>query len=340
MKKRIVYYDILNIMACFCVVWIHCHDTFFQYRESPSWFMAFVVQILAHWAVPVFFMLTGATLLQYKEKYSTAVFFKRRISRIVVPFFLWTTIFLIWKIQEGEIVYSGMRDLLTRYLSNGVLNIYWFFYPLLAIYLAMPVLTVFGEEKNKKLLRYTLAAAVLTYSVAPVLGAALSVQYSEDFNFPVTGGYVMYVLLGYYMSSSQFSAGIRKCLYICGIAGALLLSAVTYYYCVSEGAVREDILDYRVIFTLAMAAGIFEWCKNVRWEKWLKGKALKLVSTAAGASFGIYLIHIYFVEEYLLKAGRGEDLWAMEFGSVVIYFVCMGIVLLVKRIPGIRILFP
>lgn len=307
MKRRVIYYDILNIAACFCVVWIHCHDTFFAYRESASWFAAFAVQILAHWAVPIFFMLTGATLLGYREKYSTAVFFKRRLVRIVIPFLLWTTIFLVLKIQEGKIVYSGMRDLLTRYLSNGVLNIYWFFYPLLAIYLAMPVLTLFSEKKNKKLLRYTLAAAVLTCSAAPALQIILSVGYSEELKFPLTGGYVLYVLLGYYISSTEFPRWIRKSLYICGIAGAVLLGAVTYYYCRQEGAVREDILDYRMIFTLAMAVGLFEWCKNVQWEKWIKEKRAKLISTAAGTSFGIYLIHIYFVEKYLLNRGGRES---------------------------------
>ena len=35
-----------------------------------------VVETLAYWAVPVFFMITGVTLLGYREKYSTATFFK------------------------------------------------------------------------------------------------------------------------------------------------------------------------------------------------------------------------------------------------------------------------
>ncbi len=24
-KERVLYYDVLNILACFCVIWLHCN---------------------------------------------------------------------------------------------------------------------------------------------------------------------------------------------------------------------------------------------------------------------------------------------------------------------------
>ena len=62
-KKRIIYFDILNIMACIAVVALHCHGSFFEYEDSPAWKVTEAVQILAHWAVPIFFMPVSYTHL-------------------------------------------------------------------------------------------------------------------------------------------------------------------------------------------------------------------------------------------------------------------------------------
>ena len=74
--KRVVYFDVLNIMACYGVVWLHCSGDAFTFRLDKYWLMSLAIQVAAHWAVPVFFMLTGANLMGYREKYSTSLILK------------------------------------------------------------------------------------------------------------------------------------------------------------------------------------------------------------------------------------------------------------------------
>lgn len=81
MKKRIIYYDMLNIAAAFGVVCMHCNGIVHSYSNTSVWKQSLIVEVLAYWAVPIFFMLSGATLLKYQERYDTRIFIKKRIRK-------------------------------------------------------------------------------------------------------------------------------------------------------------------------------------------------------------------------------------------------------------------
>ena len=84
--KRLYYIDILNILSCFAVVVLHCSGGVFYYQKTRLWFIYMFLQTVAHFAVPVFFMITGANLLDYRKKYDTKTFFKKRAARTLAPF--------------------------------------------------------------------------------------------------------------------------------------------------------------------------------------------------------------------------------------------------------------
>lgn len=77
-KKRLLYIDILNIIACMCVIFMHCNGIAHQYSDTTAWRQSMVIETIAYWAVPVYFMISGATLMDYRDKYLTRVFFKKR----------------------------------------------------------------------------------------------------------------------------------------------------------------------------------------------------------------------------------------------------------------------
>ena len=65
--KRLYYIDILNILSCFAVVVLHCSGGVFYYQKTRLWFIYMFLQTVAHFAVPVFFMITGANLITAKN---------------------------------------------------------------------------------------------------------------------------------------------------------------------------------------------------------------------------------------------------------------------------------
>ncbi|CAB1241785.1 membrane protein of unknown function [Ruminococcaceae bacterium BL-4] len=62
---------------------------------TPAWGVSSFLETIAHWTVAVFFMISGATLLGYRTRYSTEIFFQKRFFHVVLPFLLWSAIYFI-----------------------------------------------------------------------------------------------------------------------------------------------------------------------------------------------------------------------------------------------------
>lgn len=84
-KRRILYFDLLNICACFGVIALHCNALAHSFANTWEWRQALVVEVICYWAVPIFFMLTGATLIDYRKKYTTRTYIYKRVLRALMP---------------------------------------------------------------------------------------------------------------------------------------------------------------------------------------------------------------------------------------------------------------
>lgn len=89
MKKKI-YIQILGVIACLAVVAMHVNGCFWQFSYDRYWITANIIECICYFAVPIFFMISGATLLNYRKRYTTAVFFKKRFGKTLVPFLIWS----------------------------------------------------------------------------------------------------------------------------------------------------------------------------------------------------------------------------------------------------------
>lgn len=87
MKKKI-YIQILGVIACLAVVAMHVNGCFWQFSYDRYWITANIIECICYFAVPIFFMISGATLLNYRKRYTTAVFFKKRFGKTLVPFLI------------------------------------------------------------------------------------------------------------------------------------------------------------------------------------------------------------------------------------------------------------
>ena len=131
-KKRVLYFDILNICATLGVVFLHTNGIAHTYSNTADWFQALAIEVLFYWPVPIFFMLSGATLMNYRSRYTTAEFFKKRFMRTVIPFVVWTL--LTAAVKRINPLVIGEKDFINRCFNTSIENVYWFFIPLFAIY--------------------------------------------------------------------------------------------------------------------------------------------------------------------------------------------------------------
>lgn len=64
MKKK-EYLTILSVISAIAVVMLHTNGCFWRFSYERYWFTANIIESVMYFAVPVFFMISGATLLDY-----------------------------------------------------------------------------------------------------------------------------------------------------------------------------------------------------------------------------------------------------------------------------------
>lgn len=339
-RKNVVYFDLLNILACLCVIGMHCNGIVHYFENTSAWRRSLVVEVLGYWAVPGFCMLSGATMMNYRERYSTGTFIKRRLMKVGIPLVVWTVIFYIWKRYTGSIVWTGFRDFINMIMNFQVEGVYWFFAPLLMIYISLPVLSEFSNDRN--ILRYMIIVGVTTISVLPLVCNLVGLSYNGHFYFPLTGGYLIYPLIGYYLHTTQIKPCYRIIIYLSGIVGVLVRYIHTAYTLTVTGTANTVTWGYTNLPALALAVAVFVLAKDISKLKFFENKKVqKLLRSMASASFGIYLIHIFIMNVIVTKLGVDMSAlkWQM-FGAFLVYFISLAIVKILQRIPCGKYIFP
>ena len=91
-------FDVINISACIAVVILHVNGAVWGGPYGRFWVTSLILECVFYWAVPVFFMISGATLMDYRQRYDTKTFFKRRFSKTLIPFLFWSFVSIFWAI--------------------------------------------------------------------------------------------------------------------------------------------------------------------------------------------------------------------------------------------------
>lgn len=89
---RLDWVDAVRIVACVFVLMQHCSDPFYTdfNMQAGKFFAGVGLASLSRPAVPLFAMLTGLLLLPTREDMTS--FYKKRITRIIVPLVFWSLV--------------------------------------------------------------------------------------------------------------------------------------------------------------------------------------------------------------------------------------------------------
>lgn len=111
-EDRIRWISMAQVSASFAVVMLHCNGVFWQFPTGRLWYTSNFIECFFYWAVPAFFMISGATLLDYQDRYSTSTFLKKRLLRTAVPFVAWSCIGIIYSVHFEGLEISGWKEIL------------------------------------------------------------------------------------------------------------------------------------------------------------------------------------------------------------------------------------
>ena len=336
-NKRILYFDILNIIACLSVVYLHCNGIVHSFTNTNAWKGALVIEVLCYFAVPVFLMLSGANLLGYKEKYDTKTFFKKRFTKVLVPYFIWSLIYYI--------VYFKCfipKDFIVKFLNCNIESVFWFFPMIIWMYLLIPIFASLVKNKELKTLKYFAVIIFVSVSCIPYIFSILGKNTPSIFRcLEGTIGYSLYLILGYFLSQNDIKKKPRIIIYVLAVICLIFRYSYTYYFSIQQQFINRNSWGYLSIICVIPSVAVFLFIKNINWNKILNDKVINVISKVSSCSFGVYLIHILAISRFtnFFKLDNATLFYRLLF-PLILYLICVGIIYIIKKIPIIKKIVP
>lgn len=345
-KKK--YISILSVIACFMVVLLHHNGTMYEFGLDARWFSANAVECICYCAVPIFLMISGATLIDYRKRYDTKTFFKKRIYKTVIPYMVWVVLAVIYKLVIGEFVIADLASIKfwfeVFFFHYSMFFVYAFFMYLFAIYLSIPVISLIPEEKRKKVYGYMIILYLILGTGLPFFSQLVGYRYDSKLTIAVVGGYLVYPLIGYWIDNYEIKFKSRIIIYIIGALSILVHYFGNYYLGKKTWTYDETFGDYLNVFVIIYSAAIFMFFKYVtRSDKsrYLT-RFMEIITTPfTKLTFGIYLIHVYIYDFILHFSGISESSLIWRFLMPIFVFIVSAlIVFLVQKIPILKRILP
>ena len=344
MAKRIPYISLLSTVSCFAVVLLHTNGCFWTFSTERYWKTANIIECLAYFAVPCFFMISGATLINYRERYSLKQYFEKRIEKTLIPFVFWSLVGLLYQIiVTKSLSFSNLNFI---FVYNGIVRtsfvgVYWFFIHLFCIYLCIPLFAAVEKAARKEVFTYVAVIGFLINSVVPFLIRLSGLQIAWPLSVQIASGSLLYIPIGFLLHEYEMSRKTRKILYLLAVFGLLLHIVGTHYLSMKNGRIIDTFKGYTNLPCVFYSVGIFTFFRY-NTEKILRFSVLeKTVSFLAQYSFAIYLMHWFILDLFRRVSDVDTRLMAFRLGApFLIMGIAVGIAFVLKKIPVIRKIVP
>ena len=242
LSSRIVWADVVRLLAIFMVICAHCADPFNvspQARLNPDFnFWGTIYGSLLRPCVPLFVMLTGMLILPVRM--TTGAFYKKRLTRILWPFLIASVAYNLFPALTGAagldasviskvFPYAGdhpsqswadsLQQILMIPLNFSMYTTHlWYIYMLIGLYLYLPILSAWLQQASEKSLRLflllwgvTLLVSYLTQYATPNLwGTCAWNPYGMLYYF---AGFNGYLVAGYYLRHYNRLSGRARAVY-------------------------------------------------------------------------------------------------------------------------------
>lgn len=338
-EKKKKYISLLSVISAISVVYLHANGCFWTFSKYRYWFTANIIECIFFFAVPIFFMITGANLIDYQDKYSTKEYFKKRIKKAFIPFVIWSVLGFIFYVLMKMRGLSGVdfNFIFNSIFTSPAVTIYWFFISLFGIYLCIPLFASVEKKKRNTIFLYVAVTSIIINSLIPFIIDVFHLKISFGIPFFVGQSYIIYVLLGYLLDKNELNKKYRIIIYILGIIGLLLHIVGTYYLSMKAGMIVRTFKGYCNIPSLMYSVSIFVFVKQIskKITKW------KFIEFLARYTFPIYLIHIYFLDfiNRVFKLNSFSILYRIGM-PILIIPLCILIAWLLRKIPVVKNIVP
>lgn len=355
--KRIVFLDYLRVFACFLVILVHSSENYYGAGGESD--MARPVSLLLNEAdrlwvsiydgfsrmsVPLFFIVSAYLLAPMPGHVTMGQFYRRRFTHILPPFFifmiLYSTLPVIWGQISSETSINDLGRILLNFPTTA--GHFWFMYPLISIYLFIPMISPWlarASAKEERFFIYLFLLSTLmpfmTRNWGEIWGQCFWNEYHLLWYF---SGYLGYLVLAHYIRvhltwSRRTRAWVGLPLLIIGAAATIWSF---YVQAIPGQLIDTPVLEigwsFCTINVVVLTTGAFLLFTCIRQEK-----APAIIVRASRLSFGIYLMHIFWLGFWvsIFKVAYPlPTVAAIPVIAVVTFICCYITARLIAFIPG------
>ncbi|WP_407380914.1 acyltransferase [Methanobrevibacter sp.] len=358
-KQRIIYLDYLKVLAIFSIIAMHI-TSFFSQVEMLNIQLHLISQI-GRFAVPIFLMVSGVLLIN-RDYPSFKDFFVPKTVKITLPYIFWVIVIILLSFYYNNVTsldFNAFSIMFNSFFSFGIL---WYFWMMIGVYLAIPIINEYVKNKGLEGIRYFLIIAVIA-SVIYQCCNIFQIETYLDFRFFI--GPIFYILLGYYLHNRDFGISANRMILICAVMFIALSvvktslnvipSNVTIFYALNNHSFNaganvflNSFLDVGIIevlhasslflllkyLSLETLTGIASYIKRIVFSKPLS----RIGTSISRSTWGIYCSHAifliilpgYLTDVHLSGTNTAILILALSLGVLIIGHV---ITLALSKIP-------
>jgi surface polysaccharide O-acyltransferase-like enzyme len=339
--RSIQYINRLRILAIYAVVTAHvAMGLTLQMRPfTADWWLGCWLFYIAHAAIPIFVMISGALLLDNERQESALEFYKRRLYRAGIPLVFWTVVYLVVRqVEDGEHLTAG--PIVKLILTGDPYYHLWFLYMIAGLYLVTPVLRTFVRQSSQRDRLFTIIIILVLANAYFQTDVLLWNNRRSIFTMFIP--FIGYYLCGYELrriDPKKIASGFPS---LAAVFSAIYLTAFAPVFLDRQGGVGVRYLfDFFSLPMVFLSIGIF-WAAYLhdRTATPPEGFHRKALEWVASTTLGVYVLHplaLAFIKDRLgNRAGDGPFLLAVIVVPLVTFAACYLITSVMMNIPLLR----
>ena len=298
-KNKIIYLEILRILAAFFVIFNHTgNDGFFLFslkssNHLPFWIYAFI-SVFCKFAVPLFFMISGSLYLK-RDNLTIKEIYLKRILKIFIITLVFSTIYYLY-LNHLKNVDISFLSYLKQLITCGISSHFWYLYMYIIFLMTLPFLKIIVNNMDHKLFNYLIIIMLIFDGIIPIINFLI---FKEELTFyrlltPIWALNIVFIypIVGYYLDNKIDLSEHKKRiipLWIINIILIIITCLMTKYHANITHILSEKTSQiFYNNFVIINAITIFLTIKYLT----PNNKFNSILAKTGKYTFGIYLFHI------------------------------------------------
>ena len=254
-------------------------------HTTPAGEMQVICKPFINFAVATFVFLSG--YLTKADNDNWLAFYRRRITRVLVPYFIWTVIYSIQDIQS-----EGLSVLVKNLLCANATTTLYYIFVYIQFVLLTPLMGKLARSRYRHLGWLIAPLSVVLFKYVPVFGDIAPGKHVELLWSDACLGWLTFYYLGLILGNKLLSPkfNLRNLVFLYCVSMLLQMGEGYLWFTVDPAGCGSQLKLTSILSSSIFMLIIYSVLSSNH------GTKCRLLSTIGDYSFGIYLVHMMILK--------------------------------------------